>query len=135
MSESATWVKACLSPVVPGTKVHAMALTPLILWTVWFSWLTFALTLAVAAMFFALEIKGRRPGWVTARQRSRLRSQKVAAMPYWYLRRRNRLQSYSDMDLKRAWDVEEATAQAQGLSLRVNRPGAAGPGGLKSRDR
>ncbi len=103
MSESASWVRACQSPVVPGTNVHAMALTPLVLWTVWWSWTTFLITIGVAVVFAALEVKGRKPAWIVARQKSRLRGQQVAARPYWYLRRRSRIETYADLDLSKAW--------------------------------
>jgi hypothetical protein len=122
MSESAGWVRACQSPVVPGTNVHAMALTPVILWTVWWSWFTFALTLAVAALFVVLEIKGRRPGWIIARQRSRLRGQKVLANPYWYLRRRSRIESYADLQISQAWGAPAAAAPDKHASRRVSAP-------------
>jgi hypothetical protein len=88
-----------------------MALTPVVLWTVWWSWLTFALTVGVAILFIALEIKGRRPRWVIARQRSRLRGQRVLARPYWYVRRRSRIESYEDLQIARAWDAPPAASQ------------------------
>lgn len=110
MAENASWIHACRSPVVPGTSIHAMALTPVVLWTVWWSWMTFALTLGVAILFIALEIKGRRPRWVIARQRSRLRGQKVLARPYWYARRRNRIESYEDLEIAAAWGKTDQSA-------------------------
>jgi hypothetical protein len=103
MTERANWVAACHAPVVPGTGIHAMALTPLVLWTVWWSWATFALTVAVVIVFTVLQVKGRTPSWILARQKSRMRGHRVAAMPYWYLRRRNRIESYATLDPKAAW--------------------------------
>lgn len=103
MAEVASWVRACRSPVVPGTGIHAVALTPLVLWTVWWSWTTFAITLASTLAFAALEIRGRRPIWLIARGKSLLRGQFVAARPVWYLRRRSRLQSYADITPAHAW--------------------------------
>lgn len=120
MAENAGWIRASHSPVVPGTKVHAMALTPLVLWTVWWSWFTLAFTLAVVTLSAALEIKGRRPGWLIARQRSRLRGHWVVAAPYWYVRRRSRLQSYSDLTLKQAWDAEALSAEVKAASARMS---------------
>jgi hypothetical protein len=104
MADNASWIRACQSPVVPGTSIHAMALTPLVLWTVWWSWWTFLLTLGVAVLFITLEVKGRRPQWVVARLRSKLRGQKVLARPYWYTRRRSRIESYADLRIAQAWD-------------------------------
>lgn len=95
MAEVVNWVRACRSPVVPGTSIHAMALTPLVLWTVWWSWWAFVLTMLSTAAFVVLEIKGRRPGWIVARLRSRLRGQFVAARPSCYIRRRSRLNTYA----------------------------------------
>ena len=108
MAEGASWLKACYSPVVPGTGIHAMALTPIVLWTVWWSWLNFILLLVVVGLFVALEIKGRKPVWLVSRQRSRLRGHKVAARPYWYLRRRARIESYADLRPEMAWATEPA---------------------------
>jgi len=108
MAEGASWVKACHSPVVPGTGIHAMALTPIVLWTVWWSWLNFIMLLVVVGLFVALEIKGRKPVWLVSRQRSRLRGHKVAARPYWYLRRRARIESYADLRPELAWTAAQA---------------------------
>lgn len=113
MAENVSWIRACHSPVVPGTSVHAMALTPLLLWTVWWSWMTFLLTVGVVVLFIVLEIKGRRPQWVIARQRSRLRGQRVQAQPYWYLRRRSRIESYADLRIEQAWETADQVAHPE----------------------
>ena len=105
MAENAAWVKACNPPVIPGTGIHAMAMTPMVLWTVWWSWANFALLVLVVVLFAALEIKGRRPRWLIARQRSRLRGQRVQARPYWYRRRRSRIESYATLKPALAWDA------------------------------
>jgi hypothetical protein len=115
MAEVASWVRACRSPVVPGTGIHAVALTPLVLWTVWWSWTTFAITLASTVAFVTLEIKGRRPVWLIARSKSLLRGQFVAARPVWYLRRRSRLHSYADINPARAW-ADPACRPVEGCS-------------------
>jgi hypothetical protein len=113
MTERATWVAASQSPVVPGTGIHAMALTPVVLWTVWWSWMTFAITVLVAVVFVVLQVKGRTPSWVVARQKSRLRGQQVAAQHLWYLRRRSRLHTYAQVDPASAW-FERPTSSSSG---------------------
>lgn len=117
MAEVTNWVRACRSPVVPGTSIHAMALTPLVLWTVWWSWWTFVLTLLSTAAFVVLEIKGRRPGWIVARLRSRLRGQFVAARPSWYRRRRSRLLAYAAVTPSKAMAEMDADLLSADTSI------------------
>jgi hypothetical protein len=95
----ADWVYASNSPVVPGTSVHAYALTPVVLWVVWWSWTTLFAVVLVAAVMGYLQWKGRKPAWVLRKFKCRLRGASVAARPVWYRRRRNRIESYQTLDI------------------------------------
>lgn len=90
---SVRWVNASKSPFIPGTRVHAVSLTPLVFMLVYFSWLTFFLTLSVVTFMSVLSMKGRTLTWLLRKMRGRLRGFEVQARPFWYLRRFNRLES------------------------------------------
>lgn len=91
---SAEWIDACRHPVVPWTRIHAAALTPLLLIIVWFSWITLAILVLVSLTMVIMQMKGREPIWVIRRLQSALRRGRVQAQPYWYRRRRTNLVSY-----------------------------------------
>lgn len=120
MSEPAAWIRASCSPVVPGTRIHALALTPLVLWVLWWSWTTFYILVCTTVVFIVLEVKGRKPLWIIARQRSRLRRGHVKARPRWYLRRRNRIESYED--------VEQTSVLSMGAAVDVGPTDSRAPG-------
>lgn len=102
---SATWIDASRPPVVPGTQVHAMAATPLMLWVVWWSWATFTILLVVCLGMAYLQAKGRHPAWVLRFAQSRLRDNFVQCRPVWYRRRRSRIESYQSLDVHQAYAV------------------------------
>lgn len=91
---SASWIEACRRPVVPGTKIHAAALTPMVLWMVWWSWTTFWIVLIVTIVAVYLQIKGRQLSWVLRRFKAKVRGEVLQARPVWYQRRRTRIESY-----------------------------------------
>lgn len=106
----ATWIEASRAPVVPGTKIHAMAATPLLLYGVWWSWTTFLLVLIVSLVMGYLQLKGRHPMWVVRRFRCRLRGGLVNARPLWYRRRRTRIETYEDLDVHQAYAISMAAS-------------------------
>ena len=106
----ATWIEASRSPVVPWTKVHASAATPLLLFVVWWSWITLWILLVVTGVMTWIEIKGRRPAWVLRRAKGRLRGNLVAARPSFYRRRRARIESYEHLPIAQAFGLGGAPA-------------------------
>lgn len=105
----ATWIEACKPPVVPGTKIHAMAFTPLALYVVWWSWATFLLVVVVSLTMGILQAKGRHPMWVVNRLQSKLRSETVHARSAWYLRRRTRLETLDVVPVDDAYSLVSAS--------------------------
>ena len=108
----ATWIEASRSPVVPGTRVHASAATPLLLFVVWWSWITLWILLVVTGVMTWIELKGRRPAWVLRRAKGRLRGNLVAARPTFYRRRRSRIESYEHLPIEQAFSLAGAGAAA-----------------------
>lgn len=99
---SAPWVNACYPPVIPGTKVHAAAVTPAVLWFLRWSWAMFYVALFVMVATVALQVKGRKFVWMMRRTKARLRGGLVAARPNFYRRRRSRIESYETLDIRAA---------------------------------
>jgi hypothetical protein len=106
------WVHASVSPVVPGTKIHAFALTPIALWFIWWSWWNFALVLVTAATVGYLQAKGRKPGWVLRRAKAKLRGEVVTARPVWYRRRRGRIESADEIDIRECDRIADGPKKA-----------------------
>lgn len=100
------WIFASKSPVVPGTEVHAFALTPVAMWFIWWSWWNFCLVLVVAGVMGYLQWKGRKPAWVLRRSKAKLRGEVVAARPVWYRRRRGQIESYETLDIQACDRIE-----------------------------
>lgn len=92
------WRDASMSPVVPGTTVHASCLTPaffvLLNMT---SWVTWALVFLAIVLVSILSMKGRSIAWIVRRTLSRMRRQTVQARPAYYLRRTRGVISWDDI--------------------------------------
>jgi hypothetical protein len=112
---SAEWIDACRHPVVPGTKIHAAAFSPLLLIVVWFSWVTFAILLTVSATMIVMQMKGREPLWVWRRFQSSMRSGKVSANPHWYRVARSRSISYAYADFDALRKVEHGEPEIRAI--------------------
>ncbi len=94
---SVEWVSAGHAPVVPGTKAHASALTPLGLFIVHFSWVNFGLCVIVAVGVVFLTLKGRPFSWYWRRNLSKLRQGRLSAWPQYIRRRMLWTQSWSSI--------------------------------------
>jgi hypothetical protein len=95
----APWRSACLSPVVPGTKIHAMALTPFVFLIFRFSMTWLLCCLAMVMVLGWMQFKGLQPAWIIRRAKCRLRGHWVSARSIWIVRRRSRIESFDGVDL------------------------------------
>lgn len=93
MDDNNDWVAAAESPLVPGTKAHAVALTPVVFFLMHFRVWTFLVCLCVAVVLVVLSAKGWSVGWLWRRLRCRLRGARICARPVWW--RRQMLLGYS----------------------------------------
>lgn len=126
---SAPWVNACHPPVIPGTRIHTAAITPAVLWFLWWSWVMFYIVIFVTVGTITLQIKGRRFVWLLRRTKSRLRGGLVMARPNFYRRRRSRIESYEDLDIHAAYALvnaqptgRSATAVKRAPTTSANQP-------------
>lgn len=87
MTQNADWVNAGRPPVIPGTKAHACALSPLGLYLLHFSWFNFFLCVLMVGLAIFITVKGRTIGWYWRRMLSKLRNGRMSAWPL-YIRRR-----------------------------------------------
>ncbi len=94
------WMEACLIPVIPGTSVHAGALTPLFFIVFHFSWVTFGLVLLSAIAVGVLSSMGRPVPWLVRRLASRLRRGRVEARPLFYRRRTQAARVWDDIPIE-----------------------------------
>lgn len=122
---SAEWIDACRHPVVPGTRIHAAAASPLLLVIVWLSWTTVAILLCVSITMAVMQMKGREPIWVLRRLQVWMRSGRVQARPLWYRRRRTRMVSYDAVDMSQAHELAKPVVYADLKELAI--PGSGGP--------
>jgi hypothetical protein len=95
---SEIWVHASRSPVIPGTRAHAINF---IWFAVLFKLSLFTVFVAIAALALSITIaaRGRTLTWCYRRLKSKLRGQFVSARPVFYRRRKLNLASYEHVPM------------------------------------
>jgi hypothetical protein len=96
---NALWVDASRYPRIPGTPVHASALTPIIFLVLHISWFTLGLVLLVAVGVIYLTVRRLSLMWAVRMLKSKLRGKRVSARPLMYRRRCQLVNSYGDCDM------------------------------------
>lgn len=97
---SVDWIEASRSPLIPGTRAHASAITPLVLFLVHIAWWTLGVVMSVVITLAILNSRGITMSWLLRRQKSRLRGGRLSARPVFYRRRLLQSQSIAQMDVK-----------------------------------
>ena len=105
MTTRAPWVDASRFPQVPGTNVHAVALTPILLLVLHASWFTLGLVLFVMSVVIYLTAKRLSLMWLVRSTKSKLRGGRLSARPLMYRRRILLVQSYDETDIERLREI------------------------------
>lgn len=96
---NALWVDASRCPRIPGTPVHASALTPIIFLVLHISWFTLGLVLFVTVGVVYLTVRRLSLMWAVRMFKSKLRGNRVSARPLMYRRRCLLSRSYGECDM------------------------------------
>ena len=102
----APWVDASRYPRIPGTSVHAAALTPLLFLILHASWLTLGLVLFVAFVVIYLTVRRLSLMWLMRVMKSKLRGGRVSARPMLYRRRNMSVLSYEEADIHHLREID-----------------------------
>ena len=97
---NALWVDASRYPRIPGTQVHASALTPILFFVLHMSWFTLAMVLIVMVGVIYLTVRRLSLMWAVRVFKSKLRGNRLSARPLMYRRRCLLTRSYGECDMQ-----------------------------------